>query len=122
MRVVSAFVVVAAVLLPSAATATGARAASVVYRPCPHNHPSAPSGTGFRLGVTHVRVSRISCSRAAASVRAGKFELTPGGPLFSTPGFVCRSPIGPPPPGSKPRYFRCAHRGERFEFLVPGSS
>ena len=121
MRFVSALAVAAALALPNTAGA-GTPAATVTYRLCLHRHPTAPTGPGFSIGVTHLRVSQISCSRAAAAVRAGKFELTPGGPLFSTPGFACQSPIGPPPPRSKPRYFRCTHRHERFEFLVPGSS
>jgi hypothetical protein len=74
------------------------------------------------LTVTNLRVIRISCSRAAAALRAGSYEATPGGPLFTSPGFSCSGPVGPPPPGSKPRYYRCDRRRQRFEFLVPGFS
>lgn len=74
------------------------------------------------LAVTNLRVLRISCSRAAAAVRASNYEATPGGPLFTSPGFSCVGPVGPPPPGSKPRYYRCDRRRQRFEFLVPGFS
>ena len=74
------------------------------------------------LSVTNLRVIRISCSRAAALVRAGSYEATPGGPLFTSPGFSCSGPVGPPPPGSKPRYYQCEHRRQGFEFLVPGFS
>jgi hypothetical protein len=49
-------------------------------------------------------------------------EATPGGPLFSTAGFKCGGPVGPPPPGAKPRYYRCNHGRQVFEFLVPGFS
>lgn len=123
MRSISvAAVAVGVALVPAASAGATAQTPAVTYRPCPHKHPSAPSAPGFSIPVTHLRVNGISCSRSAAAVRAGKFELTPGGPLFSTPGFVCNSPIGPPLPGSKPRFFKCAHRRERFEFLVPGSS
>jgi hypothetical protein len=74
------------------------------------------------LTVTNLRVIGISCSRAAAAVRASSYEATPGGPLFTSPGFSCSGPVGPPPPGSKPRYYHCDHRRQRFEFLVPGFS
>jgi hypothetical protein len=74
------------------------------------------------LAVANLRVIRISCSRAAAAVRAGSYEATPGGPLFTSPGFGCVGPVGPPPPGSKPRYYQCDRRRQRFEFLVPGFS
>ena len=74
------------------------------------------------LTVTNLRVIRISCSRAAAAVRASSYEATPGGPLFTSPGFSCSGPVGPPPPGSKPRYYHCDRRRQRFEFLVPGFS
>jgi hypothetical protein len=74
------------------------------------------------LNVTKLRVIRISCSRAAAVVRASRYEATPGGPLFTSPGFSCGGPVGPPPPGSKPRYYHCDRRRQRFEFLVPGFS
>jgi hypothetical protein len=121
MRFVAAAAVAAALVLLSTASA-GAQTATVIYRPCRHEHLSARAGAGFSIPVTHLGVSRISCSRAATAIRAGRFELTPGGPLFSTPGFFCSSPIGPPLPGTKPRYFRCTHRRERFEFLVAGSS
>jgi hypothetical protein len=77
---------------------------------------------GGSLNVTHLRVIRISCSRAAAAVRAGSYEATPGGPLFTAPGFSCSGPVGPPPPGSKPRYYHCNRRRQRLEFLVPGFS
>jgi hypothetical protein len=74
------------------------------------------------LAVTNLRVIRISCSRAAAAVRASSYEATPGGPLFTSPGFSCVGPVGPPPPGSKPRYYQCDRRRQRFEFLTPGFS
>ena len=74
------------------------------------------------LTVTDLRVIAISCSRAAAAVRASSYEATPGGPLFTSPGFSCSGPVGPPPPGSKPRYYHCDHGRQRFEFLMPGFS
>ncbi len=74
------------------------------------------------LTVTNLRVIKISCSRAAAALRAGSYEATPGGPLFTSPGFSCSGPVGPPPPGAKPRYYHCGRRRRRFEFLVPGFS
>ncbi len=74
------------------------------------------------LAVTNLRVIRIPCSRAAAALRAGSYEATPGGPLFTSPGFSCSGPVGPPPPGSKPRYYHCERRRQQLAFLVPGFS
>jgi hypothetical protein len=78
-----------------------------------------PAGS---LAVTSLRVIRMSCSRAAAAVRASSYEATPGGPLVTSPRFSCSGPVGPPPPGAKPRYYHCDHRRHGFEFLVPGFS
>jgi hypothetical protein len=83
---------------------------------------SVPGTAVGSLAVTNLRVIRMSCSRAAAAVRASSYEATPGGPLFTSPGFSCSGPVGPPPPGAKPRYYHCGHRRQRFEFLVPGFS
>jgi hypothetical protein len=110
-------IVAAAILALGAAAAEGAR-----LDRCPHEHLSSRDSAGQTLPITGVRVHRISCASAAAAVRATTFEATPGGPLFSTPGFTCTGPIGPPLPHSKPRYYRCTRGREWFEFLVPGFS
>lgn len=110
-------VVAAAFLALSTAPAEGAQ-----FKGCPHKHLSSRDSTGQTLPVTSLRVDRISCASAASAVRASRFEATPGGPLFSTRGFICTGPIGPPPPHSKPRYYCCTRGREEFEFLVPGFS
>ncbi|HYB31447.1 MAG TPA: hypothetical protein VEF89_32965 [Solirubrobacteraceae bacterium] len=110
-------VVAAAILALSAAPADGAQ-----FKRCLHEHLSSRDSAGQTLPVTSVQVKRISCASAAAAVRASTFEATPGGPLFSTPGFICTGPVGPPPPHSKPRYYRCTRGREQFEFLIPGFS
>jgi len=92
------------------------------YHRCKREHLSVPGATGGSLAVTSLGVIRMSCSQAATAVRASSYEATPGGPLFTSPGFSCTGPVGPPPPGSKPRYYRCDHRRQRFEFIVPGFS
>jgi hypothetical protein len=115
------FAVGAAALLLISGAATGAGSHRVTYKRCRHEHLRS-HGPGFSLRVTHLRVSRITCRRAAAAVRASTFEATPAGPQFSVPGFACTGPVGPPPPGSRPRYYHCRHRRQAFEFLVPGSS
>jgi hypothetical protein len=92
------------------------------YAQCRHQHLSVSGTGGGSLVATHLRVVHISCAHAAAAIKAGSYEATPGGPLFSIPGFTCIDPIGPPPPGSKPRYYRCRNGIRRFEFLVPGFS
>jgi hypothetical protein len=111
-----------AALLPASAANAVARTQHVTYKRCLHEHLSARGMAGRPLNVTNLRVSRISCSRAAAAVRASTFEVTPAGPLFSTAGFKCGGPVGPPPPGAKPRYYHCNHGRQMFEFLVPGFS
>ncbi len=110
-------VVVAAILALSAAPAQGAQ-----FKRCPNEHLSSRDSVGQTLPITSVRVSGISCAVAVAAVRASTFEATPGGPLFSVPGFICTGPVGPPPPHSKARYYRCTRGHETFEFLVPGFS
>ena len=92
------------------------------YHRCKREHLSVRGIQGGSLAVTSLRVITISCSRAAVAVRASSYEATPGGPLFTSPGFSCTGPVGLAPPGTKPRYYRCDHRRQKFEFLVPGSS
>ena len=116
-----------ATLLVLSVTASFAHTPQRSYHRCKREqlsvHGVSVRGTADgSLTVTSLRVIRISCSRAAAAVRASSYEATPGGPLFTSPGFTCSGPVGPPPPGSKPRYYRCDRRGQRFEFLVPGFS
>ncbi len=110
-------VIAAAILALSAAPAEGAQ-----FKGCPNGHLSSPDSTGQTLPVTSLRVNRISCATAATALRASTFQATPGGPLFSTRGFICTGPVGPPPPHSKPRFYRCTRGREAFEFLVPGFS
>jgi hypothetical protein len=99
-----------------------ARSPQGAYVRCKREHLSARGITGGSLTVTSLRVIRISCARAAVAVRASRYEATPGGPLFTSPGFSCGGPVGLPPPGAKPRYYHCEHRRQSFEFLVPGFS
>jgi hypothetical protein len=72
--------------------------------------------------VKSLRVTGISCTKASAAIRAGSFALTPAGPQFSTKGFYCTSPVGPPPPGSSgPRLYSCTTDSgrEKLTFTVP---
>jgi hypothetical protein len=92
------------------------------YLRCRREYLTVRGMAGGSLAVTSLRVIRISCSRAAVAVRASRFEVTPGGPLFTSPRFSCGGPVGLPPPGAKPRYYHCEHRRQSFEFLVPGFS
>jgi hypothetical protein len=116
-----------ATLLLLSVTASFAHTQHRIYQRCKRERLSVP-GLSVRgtpdgsLTITNLRVIRISCSRAAAALRAGGYEATPGGPLFTAPRFSCSGPVGPPPPGSKPRYYQCDRRRQRFEFLVPGFS
>jgi hypothetical protein len=116
-----------ATLLLVSVTASFAHTQQRIYHRCKREQLSV-RGLSVRgtaegsLTANNLRVIRISCSRAAAAVRASSYEATPGGPLFTSPGFSCSGPVGPPPPGSKPRYYRCDRRRQRFEFLVPGFS
>ena len=99
-----------------------ARTQQGAYHRCRRERLSVRGIAGGSLDVTNVRVIRISCSRAAAAVRDSTYEPTPAGPQFRSPGFRCSGPVGPPLPGAKPRYYRCNHRRQMYEFLVPGFS
>jgi hypothetical protein len=90
---------------------TAAGAPSVAAMPSKHVWIGC---AGHPHHVRHVQVSRLSCSKATSAVRRGKFDLTPGGPVFSTPRFRCRSPVGPPPNG--PRFTVCRWHGRAFRF------
>jgi hypothetical protein len=46
--------------------------------------------------ITPVDVLRLTCTRAAQAVKNGRVALTPGGPIFSTNGYACRSTISLP--------------------------
>jgi hypothetical protein len=114
--------VATATLLLVSATGGFALSRQGAYLRCKQEHLSVRGAAGGSLTITNLRVIRISCSRAAAAVRASRYEATPGGPLFTSPGFSCGGPVGLPPPRAKPRYYYCDHRRQRFEFLVPGFS
>lgn len=122
MHLASMLSIAAAASVSVGTTSAIARTPQVAYQRCRHGHLSVAGARGTSLDVTNLRVSWISCKRVAAAVRAGTFEATPAGPLFSIPGFTCGEPVGPPPPGVKPRYYHCSHGRQRFEFLVPGFS
>jgi hypothetical protein len=109
-------------IAPAVPVADHARGQQTAYHGCRAKHLNVSGSAAGSLNVTNLRVSRISCARAAAAVRASSYEATPAGPLFSVRGFSCRGPIGPPPPGAKPRYYHCTRRRQMFEFLVPGFS
>jgi hypothetical protein len=110
-------------LVSSAAQAPDlARTRQSAYHRCRGEHLSVRGTAGGSLKITSLGVSRISCSRAAAAVRASRYEATPGGPLFTSPRFSCGGPEGPRLRGTVPRYYHCHRRRQAFEFLVPGFS
>jgi hypothetical protein len=110
-------------LVPAAVSAPDlARTQQGAYHRCRGEHLRVRGRARGSLNVTNLRVIRISCSRAAAAVRSGSYEATPAGPLFTSTGFSCDGPIGPPLPRAKQRYYHCNHRRQMFEFLVPGFS
>jgi hypothetical protein len=100
-----------------AASTTAVARTDVGFRPC-----RAHNLTAGEFAVTSLQVNGLSCNRAITALRAGTFALTPGNPVFSTPGFRCQGPTGPRPRGRKPRFYTCFRPGEGFEFLVPGVS
>ena len=99
-----------------------ARMRQRAYQRCRGEHLRVRGTAGGSLNITNLRVSRISCSRAAAAVRASSYEATPGGPLFTSPRLRCSGPVGPRLQGAKPRYYHCHRWRQAFEFLVPGFS
>lgn len=68
-------------------------------------------------GVQNLRASRLTCIGARKAIKRGKFEVTPGGQLFSTRGFHCESPVGPPRNG--PRFTHCRKGHRAFSFYGP---
>jgi hypothetical protein len=96
---------------------------SAAHTACPAIHAGVPVGREIdRVAVKGLRVTRISCIKATAAIRAGSFAATPAGPRFSTKGFYCTSPVGPPGPGlSAPRLYSCTSksRREKLTFTVP---
>jgi hypothetical protein len=73
-----------------------------------HGHPRR---------VRNVQVSELPCLKAKKAIRRGKFEVTPGGLLFSTRGFRCESPVGAP--HDEPRFTLCRKRHRAFRFYGP---
>jgi hypothetical protein len=121
-RTVTLTVATATLLLLVSAPGGFALTRQGTYQRCKREHLSVRGTAGGSLAVTGLRVIKMSCSRAAGAVRASTYEATPGGPPFTPPRFSCSGPVGPPPPGAKPRYYHCDERRHRFEFLVPGFS
>jgi hypothetical protein len=96
---------------------------SLAWTVCSGEQVSAPLLPGTQtLGLTRIRANRMKCDRALHAIRTGSFEITPAGPQFTTGGFDCDSPIGPPPLQAPPRSFRCAAGNASFRFTVPGVS
>jgi len=96
---------------------------AAAHTACPAIHARVPVGGKIdRVAVKNLRATRISCTKAAAAIRAGSFVATPAGPQFSTKGFYCTSPVGPPPPGSSAaRLYSCTSQSgrEKLTFTVP---
>jgi hypothetical protein len=74
---------------------------------------AAPPNVGF-LPVSYLGVRHLSCAVAEQAVRAGSFAITPANPIYSTPGYQCTSPIGPPRPRAV--YIVCHVGGQGFRF------
>jgi len=111
----------AAAIAALAATApvAGARTANATFSPCQGVRLSVRSTTpGNLFIVSTLAVSHLSCASAEKAVRAGRFAITPGNPIFSTSGFRCTSPIGPPPDtGPVVRYVVCRYAAHAFRFV-----
>jgi hypothetical protein len=99
----------------AASGAAAAGAGTPAFRPCPAGHLVVKITTGGGLPISLLGVSHLSCARALEAVHAGSFALTPAYPIFSTPGFHCTSPIGPPRAGPT-RYVVCRKGQQAFRF------
>jgi hypothetical protein len=110
---------VSATLLAAFAAATAGAGAPVSFRPCPNVQLRVRTTTpGTPLPISQLGVSHLSCAEAEKAVRSGSFELTPANPIFSTPGFRCTSPIGPPLPGMPAvRHVVCRDGVHTFRFV-----
>jgi hypothetical protein len=70
--------------------------------------------SGHPRSVRHLQVSRLSCSEAVTAIKRGQLAFVPAGLAFSTRGFTCRSPVGPPEHGPRFTVCRRSHRAFRF--------
>lgn len=100
------------------APVAGARTANITFSVCRGVRLNVRSTTpGNPFSVSNLAVSHLSCASAEKAVLAGSFAITPANPIFSTSGFRCTSPIGPPPDtGPVVRYIVCRHAAHAFRF------
>jgi len=92
------------------------------FHDCQRSRLRVRGSAGGSLPITRLGVRRLSCMAAVAAIEAASYEATPGGPLISTAGYSCSGPVGPPPPNSRPRFYRCSRAGASLRFIVPGFS
>jgi hypothetical protein len=71
--------------------------------------------------VSPVEVSHLSCARAKRAIQRGQVLMSPGGPIFSTRGYTCRStsilPRVDPSPNQLPAAEFCRHGRNRLSFV-----
>jgi hypothetical protein len=65
--------------------------------------------------VTPVEVLHLTCAQADQAIQSARVGVTPGGPIFSTNGYTCRSkivlPRVDPSPSELPAVERCIAAG-----------
>jgi hypothetical protein len=121
MRKLTLFVV--SLVAAAATVVPGASASAPVYTLCKNAHPVVRfrPRSSESLTVAKLDVREISCPRAAVAVHAGSLDPAPGGAIFKTAGFSCRSPVGPPIPATRPpRAFVCTRGAASFKFTLRG--
>jgi hypothetical protein len=67
-----------------------------------------------------LQVFDLTCPKARLALQRGSFDITPGGPLFTTSGFSCQNPILP-----RLAFTVCRHDDTAFRFYSfaePGAS
>jgi hypothetical protein len=67
--------------------------------------------------ISPVEVRHMTCGQARHAIQRARILLTPGGPIFSTPGLTCRSteilPRVDPSPNQLPEAERCTGAQQR---------
>ena len=113
-------------IVPSGAPAVlGAMSAPVLAHPAAGDSPGSVSywtRCSLHLKVASVEVSPVevlhmTCGQARHAIQRARILLTPGGPIFSTRGFTCRSrgilPRVDPSPAELPAAERCTGAEQR---------
>jgi hypothetical protein len=115
----------------TAATATGVGATAATATGKAGAQPAFWARCSFSIQLSGVEVSRVevvhlSCAQAKHAIQRAHVLLSPGGPIFSTRGYACRStnilPRVDPSPIQLPAEELCRQGSRRVAFVWDYSS